>query len=142
MERAMRSVRCSTGTRRGIVRDGSFSSVRRRRDSISACTTATAVPSPWTLPAAPTRSEPGRTWQYRDLVQAGAPSLYLRFEEVGPQSSAAANRGLSGPAADALSFLGQKRGLTGALAGSPETATGYTAIDQQSCDGGVPTHVP
>jgi hypothetical protein len=83
-----------------------------------------------------------RTQPYSELVAASAPVLYLHLDEPAPDADVAANSGSLGPAGDALNFPGQKRGRPGALAASGDTATGYSAIDPLSCDGGVPTHVP
>ncbi len=83
-----------------------------------------------------------RTREYSELVKASSPTLYLQLDDAAPGTDVVKNSGSLGPETDALGFPGQKRGIPGALAGSTDTATGFTGINQVSCNGAVPTILP
>ena len=71
------------------------------------------------------------------------PLAYYRFNELGPLvTEVATNSGSLGAAGNDTHFPGMTHQVPGALAGSSDSAAGYTGIDKLSCDGGVPTRVP
>ncbi len=80
---------------------------------------------------------------YESVVLRDRPLAYYRLNDTTPHRAATAtNSGSLGAAGNGAYFPGTQNQVPGALAGSSDTAAGYTAIDQVSCDGGVPTIVP
>lgn len=76
-------------------------------------------------------------------VLSDLPLAYYRLNAPGPLVTEVANNsGSLGAAGNGTHFPGMTHQVAGALAGSTDTAAGYTGIDKQSCDGGVPTRVP
>ena len=79
---------------------------------------------------------------YRSVVLADGAIEYLRLDELNPFVNAAGNSGSLGAAGDGMHFPGAIHSVPGAIVGSLDTATRYSAIDTNSDDGGVPTLVP
>lgn len=93
-----------------------------------------------------------RAADYASEVLLDGPVAYYRLGEAPPVAaegavndparSTAVNKGSAGSAADGLHFPGAKHGRAGALAGSTDTAIGFSVIDKTTGDGGVPTIIP
>ena len=79
---------------------------------------------------------------YRSLVLADGAVEYLRLDEASPLLNTAVNSGSIGVAGDGLHTPGAVHSVPGAIVGSADTATHYSAIDTNSDDGGVPTILP
>lgn len=79
---------------------------------------------------------------YETMVAIDGAIEYLRLDEPNPNFDTAINSGRLGAAADGTHFPGLAHQVPGAIAGSSDTAAGYSAIDAVSNDGGVPTIVP
>lgn len=80
---------------------------------------------------------------YSSTVLTDAPLVYYRLSEPGPATSdVATNSGSLGANGNGVHHVGVTHPVAGAIAGSANTAAGYTAIDPLSTDGGSPTVVP
>src|SRR4051812_29594982 len=80
---------------------------------------------------------------YTVEVLADSPAAYFPMNEPGPASTdVATNRGAFGAAGNGTYHVGVIHPVSGALAGDPDTAASYVAIDSQSDDGGSPTLIP
>jgi len=79
---------------------------------------------------------------YRSLVLADGAVEYLRLDEASVRYNPAVNSGNLGPVGDGLHTPGAIHSVPGAIVGSADTATRYSAIDTNSDDGGVPTIIP
>src|SRR5262249_31702508 len=79
---------------------------------------------------------------YESLVATDGAVEYLRLDEADPNADTAINSGRLGALADGRHFPGMQHRVAGAIAGSTNSAAGYTAIDGSSNDGGVPTIIP
>lgn len=75
-------------------------------------------------------------------VLGSQPLVYYRLNEGPVVPYTATNSGSIGAAGNGFYYPGGKHQLPGAIAGDPDTAAGYTAIDTNSDDGAVPTIVP
>jgi hypothetical protein len=83
-----------------------------------------------------------RTISYAALIAADGAVEHLRLDEPSPEVDTAVNLGSLGVGADGIHFPGLTHQVSGALAGDSDTAAGYTAVDANSTDGGVPTIIP
>jgi hypothetical protein len=79
---------------------------------------------------------------YSTLIAGSNPVLYLHLAEPSPTVETAVNLGSLGAVTDGLHLPGLKHQVPGAIVGDSDTAAGYSAIDTNSTDGGVPTIVP
>lgn len=80
---------------------------------------------------------------YQTTVLADKPLAYYPLNESTPWTpNVATNSGSLGAAGNAVSFAGEVFDEPGAIVGDPDTAIGFTAIDTNSDDGGVPTVIP
>jgi hypothetical protein len=84
---------------------------------------------------------PAPSTPYASVVAGDHALEYLRLDEAAPMVDTAINLGSLGVNGDGLHFPGMAHQVPGALAGNSDTAAGYTAIDQSSTDGGVPTRI-
>jgi hypothetical protein len=83
-----------------------------------------------------------RSTPYETVVALDGAVEYLRLNEASPIVDTAINSGSMGAAADGLHFPGMTHQVPGAIVGDTDAAAGYTAVDVNSTDGGVPTVIP
>src|SRR5712672_559844 len=77
---------------------------------------------------------------YQSQVLSDSPMVYYRLNDfLPPVVEIATNIGSLGAATYGTHFPGMTHRVPGAIVGDSAPAAGYTAIDQSSTDGGVPT---